>query len=160
MCEQAIKVYEGLVKSAPKVWVNRRQLGESYFRLGQVQYDMKHLAEAAADWKKAIQQYADVPSLNFESCFLSDLLPRGPGGACRKTGLRGFGRGGPGRAEKGPDLAARDREDFRNRDAYRNETGFDPIRKHPEFLSLMNDLAKPARPIANGQSPTASTVQH
>ena len=136
LCEQAIKMNEEFVKSDPSRWDSRGQLGESYFRLGQVHYDMKHLAEAAADWKKAIQQYAELPSLNYERCFLSDLLPRRPGGACRKTGLRGFDRGGPGRAEKGPDLAARGSEDLPKPRRLSERNGLRPDPQKPRVSEL------------------------
>jgi len=160
LCEQAVKVNEELVKSDPNLLVPRRQLGESYFRLGQVHYDMKHLAEAAADWRKAIQQYAEFPVLNFERAFFRTCCHAGLAGLAGKPESGVSTEEGLAELENALVWLREAVKNFRNRDAYLNETGFDPIRKTPEFQSLMNDLARPARPIANGQSPTASTVRH
>jgi hypothetical protein len=126
---------------------------------------MKHLAEAGTDWRKAIQHYkaaeipapevrsgghdlATAPSLNYEAAFLRTCCHAG------LVGLAGKPDSGVSAEEGQAELiqalfwlreAVRM---FRNRDAYRTETGFDPIRNNPEFLSLMNDLERPVRPTA------------
>ena len=139
---------------------NRGELGESYFRLGQVHYDMKHLAEAAAAWRKAIQQYAELPFLTFEPAFFRTCCHAGLAGLAGKPDSGVSTEEGQAELKNALFWLREAVRIFRNRDAYWNETGFDPIRKNPEFQSLMNDLERPARPIANGQSPTASTVRH
>jgi hypothetical protein len=109
---------------------------------------MKHLAEAAAASRKAIQQYDKLPFLPFEPAFFRTCCHAG------LAGLAGKPESGVSTEESQAELKKAMfwlREAvkiFRNRDAYRNETGFDPIRKTPEFLSLMNDLERPARLIA------------
>ena len=158
-CEQAVKMNEEVVKSEPKSFGWREHLAESYFRLGQVHYDMKHLAEAAAAWRKAIQQYDKLLFLPFEPAFFRTCCHAGLVGLAGKPESGVSTEEGQAELKKALFWLRETVKIYRNRDAFQNETGFDPIRKQPEFQSLMNDLERPAKPIANGP-PTASTVQH
>jgi len=147
LCEQAVKTNEGRDKSDPSFAI-KGELAESYFRLGQVHYDLKHLAEATAAWKKAIQQYDKLPFLTFEPAFFRTCCHAGLAGLAGKPESGVSTEEGQAELKKALVCLRWAVRINRNRDAYRTETGFDPIRKNPEFLSLMNDLEQPVRPIA------------
>jgi eukaryotic-like serine/threonine-protein kinase len=148
-CERSLAVREPLVRAHPEFPVYRARLGETYLRLGQVRCEMKNLAGAAADWKRACAHYDANKSPGGSQTFFL---------ACCHAGLAGLaGRPGSGisaaeRAEQGEKamavLCQAVTMGYRNPEAYRTESALDSLRNRPDFRALMMDLVFPTNPFA------------
>jgi eukaryotic-like serine/threonine-protein kinase len=150
-CGRAVTVRERLVKAYPEVPIYRAGLGESYLRLGQVRWDMKIPAGAAAAWKLACAHYEGSKSLNGEGTF---FLACCHAGLARLAGRPGSGLSAAEGADHAEKAVAVLRQavtlDYLNPDAYRTESALDPLRNRPDFRVLMMDLAFPAKPFVRG----------
>jgi eukaryotic-like serine/threonine-protein kinase len=114
-----------------------------------VRCDLENLAGAAAAWNRACAHFDATKSLTGEQSFFS---------ACCHAGLAGLaGRLGSGvSAADGADQAEKAMAVLRQAvalgysspDAYRTESGLDPLRNRPDFRALMMDLAMPSKAFA------------
>ena len=134
-----------LVEEHPEFSVYRASLGETYLRLGQVRCGMKNLAGAVAAWKRACELYAVTKNRDVEQTFFLACCHAGLAGVAGTPGSGFAAAEGADQAEKAMDvLSLVVRLGYRNADAYRNETGLDPLRNRPDFQVLMMDLVFPA----------------
>jgi serine/threonine-protein kinase len=148
-CERALAVREPLVVAHPEVPWYRACLGETYLRLGQVRFDMKNLAGAAAAWKRGRQHYEANKSLIGEQTFFLACCRAGLAGIADQPGSGVSVAEGVDQAAKAMDVLRQAvTKGYRNSDSYRTESALDPLRNRPDFRALMMDLVFPTKPFA------------
>ena len=151
MCDRAIATLEALVRGHPEILYYRGVLAEILLRDGQVRAGQGDPVGAARAWARSLSIYDGMRSLTGEQMFFR---------ACCHACLSGLA-GAPGSsisADVKPveaDLAMQWlRRDvaagYRSFEAFRNESGLNPIRSRPDFRLLMLDLAFPAEPFVRG----------
>jgi eukaryotic-like serine/threonine-protein kinase len=144
-CEQAIAITEALVQQEPKETEYRRRLALSYRRRGLARGDLRDVAGAAADARRAMALLEGMSSRTGEAWFDT---------ACARAALASLA----GRAGSGVSAAEADAAMTLFRKAiemgystvtiYRAEDVLDSLRSRDDFRLLLMDLAMPAEPFA------------
>jgi hypothetical protein len=148
-CERSLAVREPLVNEHPEIASYRASLGETYMRLGEVRCDMNHLAEAVAAWNRACALYEEAKRREPQHVFLMACCHAGLAGVAGRPTSGVSASEGTAEAEKAMDaLRQAVALGYRNPDAYRNESGLNPLRDRSDFQTLMLDLRMPAQPFA------------
>ena len=150
-CDRALATLDALMRDHFEIPYYRGVLAETFLRDGQVRVGQGDLAGAAAAWRRSLSIYDGMSSLTGEQLFFRVCCH-----ACLSSLAGRPGSGLP--AETGTveaDLALKWlRQDvatgYRSLDAFRNESGLDPLRSRPDFELLMMDVAFPTWPLAPG----------
>jgi serine/threonine protein kinase/tetratricopeptide (TPR) repeat protein len=147
--DRAVSLFRALVKADPKSVDDRGGLGEALMRAGQARRAAGDLAGASAHLREAVAMFEgmarrDTPSTFAEACCRAQLSAL--------AGDDGSVISGPeGQAEAGAALhllQTAARGGYRNLAHYRTEQALDPLRRRPDFRSLLMDLAFPAESFA------------
>ena len=148
-CERSLAVREPLIKKVPEITGYRACLAETHMRLGQVRYGLQQREEAGSAWRRGCAIYDSIQRLEPQHTFLM---------ACCHAGLASLA-GTPGsgltaaeeQVEAARSIAALRlaiAAGYRNPNAYRTESGLDPLRDRSDFQVLLMDLRMPAEPFA------------
>jgi hypothetical protein len=148
-CDRAIAIREALVREFPKVPIYRSHLAWSYRRRGLARRDLGEPSGAAADTRKALELWDDLPSRSGQEWFET---------ACGHAALAGLA------GQPGSGVSAAEAESqaetamallckavglgYRSPDAFRTDDALDPLRSRADFQLLMMDVALPADPFA------------
>ena len=140
---------EPLVRNHPQVTQYRGGLAETHLRTGQVYLEAGDLADTSVAWRRAIELYDGLKSLNGEQTFFRSCCHAGLAGLAGLPGSEVPAADGQAESDRAMSWVRRaGKLGYRNPDAYRTESALDPIRSRPDFQLLMLDLAFPADPFA------------
>jgi tetratricopeptide (TPR) repeat protein len=147
-CERSLAVREPLVKEHAEVAAYRASLGETYMRLGQVRCDMDQLAESATAFRHACALYGETKRPEPQHMFLMACCHAGLAGLAGRPGAEVSAAEGIAQAERAMAVLRHAvAAGYRNPDAYKTESGLDPLRSRADFQTLIMDLLMPAQPF-------------
>jgi tetratricopeptide (TPR) repeat protein len=145
-CERALALREPLVKEYPQVTYYRGGLVETYLRTGQVQYDAKDLAAAAASWKRAIALYEGLKLPSGDETFLKACLHASLSELANRQGSGVSADKGRVEADRAMSwLRKAVTAGYGNPDSYRTESALDPLRGREDFKQLVTELETKAK---------------
>ena len=133
-CERARVLRESLVRNHPQFTEYRGGLAETELRTGQVLLDKGDAAGAAAAWKRAVALFDGLKNLTISQAFFRSCCHAGLAGLATRPGSGVSAGEGQTESERAMTWLRRAvAMGFRNPDAYRTESAFDPLRNRPDF---------------------------
>jgi serine/threonine-protein kinase len=149
----AVALSEALVREDPKAPDHRFALGSSLTRRGQARAAAGDLAGAAADARRAADNFDSVLNPDGQQLF------HAAGAPALLSGLAGRAGSGVSADEREPEarkalglLRRAVTLGYRNLDHYRTEGFLNSLRGRDDFILLLMDLAMPSEPFARGGS--------
>jgi hypothetical protein len=148
-CDRAISIRMALVKADPVTGSYRSGLAESLMRSGQLRASSGDAGGAAADWRRAVAFYEELPPRSGEIALVEACCHAWLSGVAGRTGSGVSASDGLDEAERSIAILRREAaEGYRDVDLMRTEAGLEPLRDRPDFQLLLLDLAFPADPFA------------
>ena len=146
--EQAVVLLEAVLEQdRASQW--RAVLGEALLRRGQARLAVGDPAGSAADWRRAVATFEDMPPRDPEAAFLEACCHAMLAGAAGQVGSGVPPGDGPIEAGRAMDILRQAVAiGFRNARRYRTEPALAPLRDRDDFRLLIMDLAMPDRPFA------------
>jgi tetratricopeptide (TPR) repeat protein len=139
---EAVVVHDGALQ-----W--RTALGEALLRRGQARLAEGDPAGSAADWRRAVATFEDLPPRAPEAAFLEACCHAMLAGAAGHAGSRVPPGDGSTEAGRAMDILRQAVAiGFRSARRYRTEPALAPLRDRGDFRLLIMDLAMPERPLA------------
>jgi tetratricopeptide (TPR) repeat protein len=142
VCERSIALRTPLYEADRRHQVVCAHLAETYFRLGQTKNGLKDQLGAAGAWRRALALYDELNSLRgeyvfFRTCCHAQLSALG---GKPKSGVTA--EEGKAQLELAMKWLGKSVELYKVPDAYRTESGLDPIRHLPQYQQAMDELSK------------------
>jgi serine/threonine-protein kinase len=148
-CERAVAICEALMSANPNLPKYRATLAEGLLRFGQVREAERDLVGALADWRRAVELFGSVRSLNSEFVFLFAACHALLSSMSIQLGSGISAGESDSQADRAMDLLRRAvAVGYRDPVMFRSETALDPLRSRDDFRLLLMDMAFPAEPFA------------
>jgi serine/threonine-protein kinase len=147
--EQAVAIGEALVREVPDETLYRSNLACTLRRRGLVRRDLGDAAGAAADARRALSLYNELPKKSGEQCYETACCHGALAGLAESPGAGVSTRAGPAEADLATDLLRRAAGmGYCDRETFCTEAALVSLRDREDFRLLLMDLAMPADPFS------------
>jgi serine/threonine-protein kinase len=148
LCDQAIAIRRAVIEEFPEVTGYRWRMGECWLRSGQVRLAAGDIPGAAADWRRAILSYEELPFRGGELAMFEAGSHAMMSSVAGLSGSGVFVAEGTSEADKAMAILRRIVAEGYRDPSLSLESALKPLHSRPDFQLLMMDVAFPPEPFA------------